>query len=281
MLARQRVSAMAQAFETAPSFTIETNSQQAVQMRARAGKIPWMGPLIVMLVRPFLMVVAQGLVALILAALHRVDPWRTAGYWWTVYGTFVDVGCLAAMFWFTRREGIRIRDLFGPVRLRHGRDIFLGLGYFVLIFPLFLIGGTVFHKLLYNQSTVDAGAYLVQPHAMPLWAVIYSLSLWWIIWSATEEATYQGYVLPRMRALTGRTWVAFAIVGFVWAFQHSLLPFVADWRFMLFRTLAFAPGVFALMAIYWRTRRLAPLIVAHWPMDIAGALMTCILPNLR
>lgn len=272
---------MPQAIETAPGISTESNAQAAIESRASAGSIPWAGPLIVMLARPLLMIASQGLVAIILAALHRPDAWHAAGYWWTVYGTFVDVGCLATMFWFTKREGIRLRDLFGPIRLRYGRDIFLGLGYFALVFPLFLIGGMVAHKLLYTASTQDAGAYLIQPHGMPLWAVVYSLSLWWIIWSPTEEATYQGYVLPRMRALSGRTWVAFAVVGFVWAFQHSLLPFVIDWRFMLFRTLAFAPGVFAMMAIYWRTRRLAPLVVAHWPMDIAGALMTCVLPNLK
>ena len=34
-------------------------------------------------------------------------------------------------------------------------------------------------------------------------------------------------------------------------------------------------------AIYWRTRRLAPLIVVHWPMDSGGALMTNIFSNLR
>jgi hypothetical protein len=28
------------------------------------------------------------------------------------------------------------------------------------------------------------------------------------------------------------------------------------------------------MVCYLRTRRLAPLIIAHWPMDIAAALMT-------
>lgn len=272
---------MVQALEAASTIATENNSQAAIEARAAAGKILWAAPLIVMLARPCLMVVGQGLVSLILAGLHRPDPWHMAGHWWTVYGTFVDAGCLAAMFWFTKREGIRMRELFGPIGLRHGRDIFLGFAYFLLVFPLFLIGGIVFHRLLYGTSSVDAGAYLTQPHFMPLWAVVYSLSIWWLIWSPTEEATYQGYVLPRMRALTGRTWVAFAVVGLVWAFQHSLLPFVADWRFMLFRTLAFAPGVFAMMAIYWRTRRLAPLILAHWPMDIAGALMTCVLPNLK
>ena len=196
---------MPQAIETAPEVRVEPNAQSAIEARVARGCIPWAAPLIVMVARPLLMIVAQGLTALILAGLHRPDAWHEAGHWWTIYGTLVDIGCLAAMFWFTRREGIRLRDLFGPVRLRYGKDIFLGLGYFALVFPLFLIGGMAFHKLLYGASTADAGAYLVQPHAMPVWAVVYSLSLWWIIWSPTEEATYQAFALPRMRALTGRT----------------------------------------------------------------------------
>jgi membrane protease YdiL (CAAX protease family) len=103
---------------------------------------------------------------------------------------------------------------------------------------------------------------------------VYSLTLWWMIWSPTEEATYQAYVLPRLQALTGRTWIAFLIVGVCWTAQHCALPFVPDWRFLLFRFLAFLPGVLVLMLIYLRTRRLTPLIVAHWPMDIVAAIMT-------
>jgi hypothetical protein len=85
--------------------------------------------------------------------------------------------------------------------------------------------------------------------------------------------TYQAYVMPRLQALSGRTWVAFVIVGFWWAGQHAALSFIPDLRFIAFRFLAFLPGVLVMMAIYWRTRRLAPLIVAHWPMDILGSLM--------
>lgn len=270
---------MPNAIETSREIPAQPNSLQAIQGRVAAGRISWSGFLIVLVARPALMILSQALTAFILFALRRPSPWHEAGHWWTIYGTLVDLGCLSAMAWFTRREGIRLRDLLGPVRLRFGRDIFLGLGYFALIFPLFLIGGTVAHNLLYGPSTADAGAYLVQPHAMPAWAIVYSLSLWWIIWSPTEEATYQAYLMPRLRALSGRTWLTFLIVGFVWAFQHALLPVIPDARFILFRTLAFTPGVLGMMFIYWRTRRLAPLIVAHWPMDIAGALMTTILAN--
>ena len=38
---------------------------------------------------------------------------------------------------FTRAEGIRIRDLIGNVRLRRGRNVFAGIGYYLLVFPCF------------------------------------------------------------------------------------------------------------------------------------------------
>jgi hypothetical protein len=248
----------------------ELNSQHAIEARYAAGTASSAGPFVVAALRPALIVFAQVLTALLLKARGIGSPWRESGHYWMVYATLVDIGCLSAMAYFTRREGLRLRDMFNRPRWR---DIPIGLGYFLLIFPLFLIFGTVFHNVLYPHGRVDPGMYLTQPHIIPLWAVIYSLGVWYIVWSPTEEMTYNGFCLPRMRAASGRTWIAFVVVGFLWAFQHALLPFVADWRYVAFRTLAFAPGVLTMMAIYWRTRRLNPLIVAHWPMDIVGALM--------
>ena len=80
-----------------------------------------------MLARPILMIVGQGLVALM----------ATGGL------------CTAPLsMWDVSRQSSGSR----PIRLRYGRDLFIGVGYFLLIFPLFLIGGTVFHKLLYGAS---------------------------------------------------------------------------------------------------------------------------------
>jgi len=58
--------------------------------------------------------------------------------------------------------------------------------------------------------------------------------------------------------------------------RAAALPFIPDWRYLLFRFLTFLPGVLILIMFYVRTRRVAPLIVAHWPIDIAAALITTI-----
>jgi len=80
--------------------------------------------------------------------------------------------------------------------------------------------------------------------------------------------------MPRLLALTRRPWVALALIGFWWSFQHSLLPFVPDWRIAVWRFIMVVPGVICTMLIYRRIGRLAPMIVAQWPADILVALMS-------
>ena len=242
--------------------------------RVADGRILWAGPLILVVTSPVLFFTFQAFLALVLLMIHRPSPWRAAGAWWNLYGTLVDIGCLLGLRCFTSKEGIRLRDLIGPIRMRLGRDVFLGLGYFVLVFPLFVGGGYLMQVLLWGSAAKAPIAYLMQAHSLPIWATVYSLTIWWFISSPTEEATFQGYALPRLQALTGRTWIAASIVGVCWAVQHSMLPFMPSWRFILYRFFAFLPGVVVMMVIYLRTRRLAPLILAHWPMDILGAIMT-------
>ena len=104
--------------------------------------------------------------------------------------------------------------------------------------------------------------------------MLYSFILWEPIWSATEELTYNGYLTPRIAAISGRRWVPLVVVGFWRAMQHSFLPLVLDWWFFFWRFLAFVPGVLPLIALHLRKQRLAPLIIAHSMMDLIAAATT-------
>jgi hypothetical protein len=222
--------------------------------------------------RTVLLLLLQALLAGFYAWRGNPSPWRAAAPWWSIYGTLVDVGCLALIAWFRRAEGIGFRDLIGAVRLR--RDAVAGLGYYLLIFPCFVGGSMLSSLFVYGSIGPHIPPGLLHDRALPVWAFVYTLSVWWMIWSPTEETTYQAYVLPRLEALSGRPWIAVSIVGFWWALQHCALPLIPDWRYIVWRFGAFVPGTLAAITIYRRTRRLAPMIVAHWPMDIAAALFT-------
>ncbi len=252
--------------------TLDLNLPSVVRERVALGRVGWAAPLLLVTARPVLLIAAQALVALILLKRGHATPWRAAGDWWGVYGTVADIGCLVLLRSFIRREGIRFRDLLGTVRMRRGHDFWLGMGCYLLIFPVFFASTWLAKILFFHADSAVAVGYLSRVGSLPLWATIYGLCIWWIIWSPTEEATYQAYALPRLEALTGHRWAAVLVVGFCWAAQHCALPLIPDWRYLAFRFVSFFPGVLCLMVVYLRTRRLTPVIFAHWPMDIAAAI---------
>ncbi|HXX99786.1 MAG TPA: CPBP family glutamic-type intramembrane protease [Candidatus Limnocylindrales bacterium] len=253
---------------------LEANSQAQIEHRLHEGRIGWVGPLLVLTGRSVFMIFAQGIVAGIYLLRGHPSPWNAAAPWWTVYGTLVDLGCLALMAKFTRPEGIRLRDLIGQVRLRWGYDLILGVACFVVFVLAFSFPGFLASKLVFGTTQPALYPGLLAERRLPFWAVIYSFGIWLPIWSPTEEMTYNGYVLPRIQALTSSKTVSVMLVGFWWALQHCFIPFILDWKYVVWRFLFFLPGVLIGSLIYLRIRRLAPLILAHWPMDLMAVMYT-------
>ena len=260
--------------ESALEAAAQPNSIASIKERASAGSVSWAGPLLLLPMRTFMWMATQGILALVFLAQHRPDPWRQATCWYCVVGTLGDIVCLLLMRHFTHCEGIRLRDLLGPIRMKWGRDLWLGLAMLVLAIPIFAGAGWISQRIFYSSPAANPAIQFLHSRGLPVWAMVYSVGIWWVIQSPTEEATYNGFALPRLVALTGRTWVAVLIVSFWFTVQHCAFGFIPDWRFLAYRFVAFYPACLAASLVYLYFRRLMPLIFAHWPMDIAAVLIT-------
>jgi len=248
-----------------------SNVPTAIQARLAAGQVSRAGPWLALAARPVLALLAQGLVLLLFTQLQVANAPVAVRHWWTVYGTLVDLGCLGLLVWLTRREGLRLRDLVGFAPRALKRDLALGGGIFLVVFPVCIFGGAwLAGQLAYgsaNPALPEAGFL----RSLPLLAVLYSRLLWWPLWSLTEELTYNGYALPRLRVLTRSAPLAVVVVGFFWSLQHSFLPWINP-QHGLFLFLMFVPLTIALQVIYLRVGRLTPLVVGHWLMDLMSVL---------
>jgi membrane protease YdiL (CAAX protease family) len=171
----------------------------------------------------------------------------------------------------TRSENLRIRDLLGPIR---GHLVLKGLGYFLLIAPASAAGSFFASLLVYRSWQPPMPAGILGARHLPLAAVLYSIFLWPLLWSITEELTYNGYLALRLLALSKNPTIAFGLAGFWWIGQHLFLPLILNWQFLLWRFLAFVPGVFALLLLYCKTRNLPPIVFAHWILDVIAAVTT-------
>ena len=117
------------------------NSFQALLRSRAVGTLTWRGPALMLFARPVLAVGAQAVVAAVFALRGSLTPWHDAEPWLPVYGTLIDIGCLALLWRLTRREGIGLFDLVGFERARLIRDASLGLAL-IPISLVFIFGGT-------------------------------------------------------------------------------------------------------------------------------------------
>lgn len=246
------------------------NSIECVRSRFVEGRIPLYGPLLVLIGRSAFILLVQGLTFLLFLRLHLPNATVYIRNWWPVYGTLVDIGCLAILYHLTKREGIRLFDLVGIVKNRLRTDIPLGIGLFILIFPIAIFGGGALGQLVaYGRLGPEFPQYAFNDHVLPAAALLYARFVWWTVWSATEEMTYNGFALPRLVVITKSSWLSVAIVAFFFALQHSFLM-LAGWQFFIYMFITFLPLSIAMLIAYLRIRRLPPLIVAHYLMDLSN-----------
>jgi membrane protease YdiL (CAAX protease family) len=255
---------------------MDLNSRDAILARRRTGNLPWAGPALMLFARSGFAVAAQALVAAIYAHQSSPTPWHDAAAWLPVYGTLIDAGCLALLWWLARREEIDLFDLASFNRDFLLRDILICIA---LIPPslVFIFGG-VFASgwLVYGKLTPP---YLYD--ALPLPAALYGTFVWPFVWGLTEQMTYNGYLLPRFQVLFERTAPAVAVVVFAWSFQHVVMPLTFDVRFMMFRLLSPIPFTVFITLFYLWLRRLLPLAMAHALMDGSGVFAGVLLPLLK
>ena len=228
----------------------------------------------VVFLRCILLIFFQGTLATYFHLQGSQTPWESAAKWWTVYGTLVDISCLITLFFALKKEGKNIVTLLDYDKSLIIKDIKLGLTIFFSIFPLLgLLYAFGTGYLIFNESTLDIIYGQLGERTLPNWAFYYSVLVWWLIWSMTEELTYQAYSLKRLIGKYGQT-KTFLFIGFFWALQHSFLPLIFDMRYIIWRFVAFFPLVICLMIAYRKTGRITPVIIAHALMDINAAFWT-------
>ncbi len=258
-------------------INLNVNSVKSLQQKTNEGIPRWRFLLIVVFSRPLLLFIAHLIFAVVFAVLGDKTPFKTAGPYWSVYGTIADIGCLLLLKVGMQKEGMRIADLISFDKKKLPKDILWGLGIWFAGGLIVILGSKLAGIITYGSFTpiFPEGAYI---RKLPLWAVLYSRIIWWIIWSVTEELTYNGYLLPRLQIVFGSKWKALILVCFSWSLMHCFLPFI-NLQHALYMFIMFIPLTLFLSIMYLVFRRLTPLIIGHWLMDLGNVfLMTTILP---
>lgn len=227
----------------------------------------WGAPLLMILVRWPLLMAGYTLFVLIFQGQGLDRVWqRAATHNYVIVSLFADFGCLLLLGWLMRREGGRLSDLLNLKRGQVRRDIAIGVGLFFLMAAAFYLAPTT-STFIVTGSFDSSMAWGSNPLRVPVWVHVWNMTVFPITTSITEEMVYRGYALPRIERLTGRVWLAVLLPASAFALAHLTPPFIGvDLIMIRFLTL-FLVGV-VLELLYLRYRRLLPLIVGHYLIDL-------------
>lgn len=258
------------AFPVSPGQT-DPNTIASLAASRASGKLGWRWPLFFCFVRFPLLAAGFAVAAWVYHAAGAAHP-AVLAQAFTRYDTplLADIVCLGLLVWRLRREGLTLKDLVRPTRRRFVRDLLLGV---LILAPVAGAVG-VFNVLyaVFSPATALQGAgvsSILNPLGTP-WHVAITLLIIPITSGATEELVYRGYALPRLETLTGRRWLAIAIMAAGFGLQHVAFSLV-DWRLALIGGVSMlvvgvAYGVFYLVA----RQRLLPLMLLHWQADFVA-----------
>ena len=190
--------------------------------------------------------------------------------WMNVVIIMVDVVTLALVHRLLRAEGRGLSDL---LRFR-GADIGWGLlcGLIVMIawMPASFIG-----NLIAYQGAPPASSY----PSVPLWLGLLSVTIMPVTIGLAEETLYRGYLQPRLQGrigLIGAVLAASAVFGL----QHIGFALPDPQAIVASVVRTFLAGLVFAGLLMWR-KRVIPLAVGHWLLDLLGLGLPVLLWSLQ
>ena len=247
------------------STLVLPNSSAAIKTRQAAGAITWPRTLGMLVSRTLLFAAWQAVFAAIFAGQGQAHPWEASITWWPVTVVLANLTSLVLLVWAGKKEGLRLMDFYRVEKHSFWRELPIFILLTLLSVPLAMLPNTLLGNLLFGDVTVTQDMMF---RALPSGVVYACLILLPITITFSELPTYFGYVLPRLKALSGSTWLAVILSASFLALQHVAFPLIFDWRFILWRMLMFLPFALYIGAVLnWRPRLLPYFMVVHGLMD--------------
>jgi hypothetical protein len=254
-----------------PKSRVSANSSSALTIRLKTGQLTWVGPLFMLGARVLLFGLFQALVAGIFLLQGSARAWQNSVAWWPIAATLTNLVCLAFLRHFLSREGLQLRHLY-PFELTYlKQDSWLILGLLLLIIPVVLLPNYFLATQLFGNANTTFDM-MFQP--LPLWANWLALLAFPVTIAFAELPTYFSYVMPRLKVLSGSTFLGILLPVLLLSFQHATLPLIFDWRFVVWRLFMFLGFSLLLgLSLNWRPRLLPYFMLVHGLLDLATAFL--------
>ncbi|MBS4196771.1 CPBP family intramembrane glutamic endopeptidase [Lederbergia citri] len=197
-----------------------------------------------------------------------------------IYFTIVNALCFILLHQLLKKEGRPLKELVGFQRERLWKDMLFGfLWLFVLYIPfllavistMFIMFGPNFY--MHFQTVFTGDTIFARPQWL-LWLSACVALIFPFLNAPIEELMYRGYAQPFFLKHYQKVIPAIAIPSLGFALQHTMLA--PSWQGTVVYFVAFFLWGIGSGIIYYKQKRLFPLIVCHFIVNIAFSVVPII-----
>jgi len=188
--------------------------------------------------------------------------------WWPVLCVFFNLITIFVLIFVCKFEGTDYKAL---IQFKRDQLSLKSILFITLLMLSVGVGGLyIFGLSIYGHIPT----ILIQP--IPIWIAVINTILLPVTIVFAELPLYFGYSYNRIKEQTGNKLLAMSYIIFFYALQHSFIPLLFEWKYILFRFLSFLPLLIVLGMLYNKKKALVPLMIGHGFLDLATGIQILI-----
>jgi hypothetical protein len=237
---------------------IKSNSAKTMNSKTLA-------PLVLLPSRLFLFLFFQLCIALLL------NSFEQAAKYWILSASLTNVLSISTLIYLFKSEGLRFFDLFSFDKTSLKKDILVFSGITLICGPIVFLPNYYLSIWLWGDSAIP---YNMMFKPIPLAMVFALLILFPITIAFGELATYFGYIMPMLKDHLKRKWLAVFLPVLFLSAQHCTLPFIPDFKFLLYRLLMYFPFACLIgISLYKRPKLFPYFAIMHGLLDFGTVIV--------
>ena len=167
---------------------------------------------------------------------------RESSSWWPVLCVFFNLITIYVLIFVCKFEGTDYKAL---IQFKRDQLSLKSILFITLLMLSVGVGGLyIFGLSIYGHIPT----ILIQP--IPIWIAVINTILLPVTIVFAELPLYFGYSYNRIKEQTGNKLLAMSYIIFFYALQHSFIPLLFEWKYILFRFLSFLPLLIVLGMLY-------------------------------
>lgn len=180
--------------------------------------------------------------------------------WWSIVASIVNIATIVLLVFVAKSQG---KTFLGLINYEKGKTTVKQSVLISLLIILVGMAGMYLAGFVRYGVIPYAAPMMIAP--IPLWLAVINILVLPVTTALAEEGLYLGCGVNSIK----NKYRAILVPAFFFALQHSFIPTLFDFTYIVYRFISFLPLTIILCWYYYDKRNPLPIMIGHALIDVA------------